>query len=300
MRLNLRQVEAFRAVMVTGSITNAADMMFITQPAVSRLIADFELAVGFKLFDRSGRRLTPTSECHALFAEVQRSYAGLEHISRTAEAISNMQLGHLSVVSMPIASTSLLPDVIAEFTSAFPEISISLWTWPRDQALEWIVSQQYDLGILTLPITDPAVRVEAFQQSDAVCILPRDHPLTAKDVIEAKDLEGEVFISLTSGSRFRHHVDSLFEREGVNRITKIEARSAAAICSIVERGTGVSILGRLALYGRPQDRLAVRPFVPAVPFEAGIVFPSQTPVSAIARKFADITLETVKKLNDSF
>ena len=296
MQLNLRQVEAFRAVMVTGSVTKAAEMMHITQPAVSRLIGDFELAVGIKLFDRARRRLTPTSECHALFSEVQRTFAGMDHIARAADAIRNMQRGHLSIVSMPIASTTFLPDVIAEFSADLPDISVSLWTWPRDQALEWITTQQYDLGVLTFPIADPALKVEPFPQSDAVCLLPKSHPLTKKKVVEATDLDGESFISLTTGSSFRHDIDRVFDDLKVARKMKVEARSATAICSLVQREVGVSILGPIAVYGRSMENMAVRPFRPKIPFAAGIVYQPHAPLSSIARKFADICHEQVTKI----
>ena len=296
MQLNLRQIEAFRAVMVTGSVTKAAEMMHVTQPAVSRLIADFELAVRFKLFDRAHRRLTPTPECHALFAEIQRTFAGVDHIARAADAIRNMQRGHLGIVSMPIASTTFLPDVISRFSKDYPDISISLWTWPRDQALEWIASQQYDLGVLTLPVADPCLKVEPFPPSAAVCVLPKKHHLSKKSAIEADDLRNESFISLTTGSSFRHDVDRVFDERGVKRTMKVEARSAAAICSLVQRNVGVSILGPIAVYGRSMDRLTVRAFKPEIPFHAGIVYQPNIPLSAVARHFADICHDQVSRI----
>src|SRR5471030_2522228 len=86
-KINPRQVEAFHKVILTGSITAAANMMNITQPAVSRLIRDFEYAVDLKLFDRDGRGLIPRDDAIKLYREVERLYLGLEHISRIAEEI---------------------------------------------------------------------------------------------------------------------------------------------------------------------------------------------------------------------
>ena len=298
MKLNLRQVEAFRAVMVSGSITNAAEMMCVTQPAVSRLISDFEFAIGFKLFDRARRKLIPTPECLALFEEVKRTFAGMEHIRRAAEAIGNMQTGHLSVVAMSVTSTGFLPGVIASFSKAYPEISVSLWTWPRDQALEWIVSQQYDLGVITIPVADQSVIVEPFTETDAVCILPNGHRLADKKVITAKDLDGEEFVPLTSGSRFRHVVDQIFENHEAKPVMRVEARSAASICSLVERGLGVSIVGRLALYGRHND-LIIKPFMPSIPFKAGLVYPSQRPLSEKARIFGDHAIKLAAEMAEN-
>src|SRR3954453_8997780 len=80
MRINARQVEAFRAVMVTGSMTSAAELLGVSQPAVSRRIRDLELAVAFRLFERRGNQITPTPEAVSLLSEVERAFIGLARI----------------------------------------------------------------------------------------------------------------------------------------------------------------------------------------------------------------------------
>ena len=210
-----------------------------------------------------------------------------------------MQIGHLSIVAMPIASTGFLSEVIANFSKEYNDISVSLWTWPRDQALKWIVSQQYDLGVITLPVSDPTIKVDAFPVMDAVCLLPKGHRLCQKSVVHAEDFEGENFISLTAGSRFRYSVEQIFADHKVNPISRIEARSAEAICSLVERGVGISVLGPLAVYGRSGDSLVIKPFRPSIPFKAGLVYPSQRPISSIARKFAAHVTAVAEALADN-
>ena len=82
MQLNTRQIEAFRAVMLTGSMTIAAEFLRVTQPAVSRLVKDLEKHLKFRLFRRQGNRLIPTHEATILFAEVDRFYVGLDRIAK--------------------------------------------------------------------------------------------------------------------------------------------------------------------------------------------------------------------------
>src|SRR5476649_2047572 len=85
MQLNPRQLEAFRKVMVTGSMTIAAEMLKISQPAVSRLIKDFEQTLQVRLFRREGNRLIPGAEARRLFSEVDRFYQGIERVERVAQ-----------------------------------------------------------------------------------------------------------------------------------------------------------------------------------------------------------------------
>jgi DNA-binding transcriptional LysR family regulator len=97
---NHRQVEAFRIAMRVGSATAAADALHITQPAVSRLIADLERHVGFMLFERRKRGLQPTKDALLLFEEVDRSFRGLDRIAETADAIRSRRIGHLRVIAL--------------------------------------------------------------------------------------------------------------------------------------------------------------------------------------------------------
>lgn len=292
MRLNLRQVEAFKAFMVTGTVSKAAEIMHITQPAVSRLLGDFEYSVGFPLFDRDKRNLTPTKDCHTLFKEVERTFAGLDHIALTANQIRNMQTGRLNIATMPMLSTHFLPDVIANFETAHPGISINLTHWAREQTIDWMLSQQYDLGFVTLPVNDNALSVEPFPGSEAFCILPRGHSLSSKDVIEAKDIQNEKFISLTRGIHFRHVVDQVFQKHNVQVKSTLEVSSTSIVCELVARGLGISIIGLSTINEYTNSNIIARPFRPLIPYKLGMIFPKQHSMSKIARAFADTAHET--------
>lgn len=286
--LNLRQVEAFRALLITGSVTKAAEIMHVTQPAVSRLIADFERAVAIKLFDRDRRKLTPTKECMALFQEVQRTYAGLDHISRAANSIRTMQTGYLTIGAMPILSISFLPDVIAAFNAERGSVAISLWTWPREQALDWLGSRQYDLGFVTMPVVDSALTVEPFPELESICVLPPDHRLAAQEYVTPDDIRDENLVSLTAGSPHRHAVEAVLREHAISPRGLIEARSATVILELVARRVGIAILGPLAVHAGVASRVVARPFRPVIPFHAALVYPTGSPLSRVARRFADL------------
>ncbi len=294
MRLNLRQVEAFKAFMITGTVSKAAEIMHVTQPAVSRLLGDFEHSVGFPLFDRAKRKLAPTKDCHALFREVERTFAGLDHIELTANQIRNMQTGHLNIAAMPMLATHFLPDVIAEFEGSHPGIGINLTTWPREQALDWMLSQQYDLGFVTLPVEDNALSVEPFPVSEAFCILPYGHSLSHLEVIEAKDIKDENFISLSRGIHFRHVIDQVLRKHQVRVKSTLEVSSTSIIFELVSRGLGISIIGLSTINQHSNEKIITRPFRPIIPYELGMVFPKQHSMSKIARGFADVAHKIFK------
>src|SRR3990172_1018400 len=103
--MNLRQIEAFKAVMENGTVVRAAEVMRISQPAVTKLIQAFERAAGFRVFDRVRGRLLPTAEGLSLYREVERVFVAANEISNAAEEIRTLRLTNLSVGAMPALST---------------------------------------------------------------------------------------------------------------------------------------------------------------------------------------------------
>ena len=124
--INLRQLEAFRAVMLTKSITRASEMLFVSQPAVSRLIRDLETSVEFDLFKRIKKRLVPTPEGEALFEEVERSFTGINEISLAAREIKDFRSGSMVIASLPALGLGYLPEIITRFAEEKPGVSLSL------------------------------------------------------------------------------------------------------------------------------------------------------------------------------
>ena len=115
MKITFRQIDAFKTVVQSGTVTETARMLGISQPAVSRLIADLESQVGFKLFARSGRNLKATPEALLLVEEVRRALSGLEQIKHTATAIKNFKDAQLRLISTPAFSTLIAPQLIQKF-----------------------------------------------------------------------------------------------------------------------------------------------------------------------------------------
>ena len=112
--------------MNTGTITGAANMMAVTQPSVSRLIADLEIGLGFRLFERKGSRLQPTEEALRFYQEVERTFAGIDQLEAVAERIRQEQMGLLNVFSTPALATSLMPKVLKNFHKLYPDTKVRL------------------------------------------------------------------------------------------------------------------------------------------------------------------------------
>ena len=290
MAINLRQIEAFRAVMISGSATEAAKMLFISQPAVSRLISDLEHRIKLTLFIRKPNRLEATPEAQALYRDVDRVFIGLDEISRSAAAIADKEQGSLRIVAMPVCVDSFLPALIAEFRERYPKVIIELESSPRTQALDMVRSQRLELGVVSLTGNeDVGLNIQTLCHQKAVCILPLGHALADKKEIEIKDLEGEPFISLSKGSPFRARFDELFQREGVKPNFVIETRYQRTVYELVKQGAGLSIVDSLVLEGADLG-VIVKPFKPSLAWQYAIVQSHATIPSLISNAFRDLLM----------
>lgn len=293
--LKIRQVEAFRAVMLRHTVTSAADSLHISQPAVSRLIADLESRVGFVLFDRQQGRLSPTAEARVLFEEVERAFVGMDRIALAAQQIRAMRRGSLRVAGSPAVALDLLPAVIARFVERHAGIDVNLLAHSATTVVEKVASGQCDVGLIAEPIPHPAVKSERLTNAEMRCILPRGHRLARRASLRPADLRGERFISFPQSFDARSAIDRVFVEAGVSRDLVIEAQLSQAIVALVANGAGVALIDPVtAAYA--QQRVAVRDFAPAVQDHFYIVTNASQPMPVVAETFCADVREAFAKV----
>jgi len=288
-RFNVRQIEAFRAVITLGSMTKAAESLGISQPAVSRLMLDFQEAVGFKLFRKSRGGAEPTEDARRLFVLVDKFFVGLEEMNQEVHAIRSLASGTVTIAAQGPYDNGLIPEVVALFRKRYPDIAIRLESQPQDRIAEWVASRRADIGIVSLPISSAAVTVRELVKMPALCVLPAGHPLAEKAAIRAEDLADESFVSFPRGAPFRFETDILFERKGIDRRMLTEATTHESVCNLVAAGLGVSIVSPYSPHLRRNPRLEFRPFTPAMPISLGMIC-SEDSLSVAAQAFHDFVL----------
>lgn len=295
MRLNHRQLEAFRAMIETSSVTEAAKRIHITQPAASRLLSDLEHKVGYPLFARVKNRLTPTPEAQALFEEVERSFIGLDTIAEAAREIGTYRRGTLHIAGMPAMALEFLPAIIGSFCKERPDISVALQIRSSQKVAECIATQQYDLGFAEISVKHPGVISEVLLTAPLVAILPPDHPLAERDRLEPKDLSHEPFISLGAGYPIRQKIDAVFQTFDVERKLQVETQLSVAVGQLVASGAGIGLIDPItAAHLAQQNRVVVRPFSPKIQYSYQALYPKHKPISQISRSFMDIVAKQLE------
>lgn len=284
--MNLRQIEAFKAVMETGTVTQAAARLAISQPAASKLLQLFERGSGLVLFARDKGRLAPTPEARLLYEEVERIFQGAGRVRQAAQEIRSLRRGTLAVGVMPALSVGFVQEILARMHSAQPGVSVMVHARETPKLVEQLVTHQLELCYSVVPMEHPEVRVELLCRVPLVCILPPGHRLAARREIRCRDLAGERFASFRHDSIIRRHIDQAFDDAKVPRTIAMEAPMAPSVCAFVARGLGVSIVNPLYV-GAFAPSLVVKPFRPRIETDTYLAMPRGRRVSVLAEAFAD-------------
>lgn len=286
--MNIRQLEAFRAMMQAGTTKGAAELIGLSQPAVSRLIEAFEHTVDIPLFVRARNRLTPTPEAILLFEAVERTFTSVDRIRELAADIRAADTGKLSLAALPALAFGLMPAVLETYRAQHPRSSITLAVQTSARVEELAAAQAIDLGFAELPLVRGGVDVETFCRAPLVLAVPGDHRLVGRAQVTPQDLADEPLIALPQTSLSRQRLDQAFARAGLTCSPVLEAQYAALVATLIGRGLGIGLLDPFTA-AAPGGRELVRiPFQPAIPFEVAVLHPTQRPLSRAARSFLAI------------
>jgi DNA-binding transcriptional LysR family regulator len=274
MQLTHRQIEVFRAVMVAGHVTRAAEALHTSQPTVSRELARLEQVLGIVLFERVKGRLRPTARALALLEEVELSYVGLDRIAATAVSLRDFAQGRLQLACLPALAHALLPDAIRRFAEAQPEAGVSITPLESPGLEAALTEQRFDLGLAERHEAPAATALHSLLEVDEVCVLRDDHPLAAREVLVPSDFAGQAFVSLAPTDPYRQQIDALFEGAGVQRQLRIESPSAVSVCALVREGLGLAIVNPLTALALCGQGLVMRPLSVSIPFHVAVILPS--------------------------
>ena len=292
-RLNPRQIEAFRAVMLCGTVTAASGYLHLSQPSVSRLIADFEEDVELELFQRRGRLLYPTETAHLLLREVDRHRAADAQLLDTVRALREFRTGRLHIAAMPTLAMGYLAGMLQVFLASRPGVSVVIRSASSAEICAIVAGQQAELGLGASPGPLPGVIEEPLPSVEAVCVCPPGHPLGRRRLIRPEDLDGVDFILPGGSSPLRQALEAMFSANGVHPRVRLEVLYTVAAILYVAAGLGVAIVDPYAARAAPPGS-RVRPFAPALPFGFSALFPAFLPRSGLAHEFAALLARSVR------
>lgn len=293
--LNLRQIEAFKAVMEHGTVSRGAEMLNITQPAMSKLIAHLEFDTGLKLFDRLKGRLAPTDHALRLYEETARIFAGVRQVENAVEAIRREEQGRLAIGVTPALAGSFIQRAISGFLGKHPKVFCSVQSLGSQWIVDWLVRGKLDIGLVSASINNPYFMFESLMEQPLVCVMPLRHPLADKRRIRPRDLDQQPLVTFNPESYARRRIEKVLEDHDSRPNIVLIANVENTICEFVSAGLGISLVHPLMVAGL-EDRLAVRPFEPEIMFNFQICRSIDTRNAQLAKAFAEELRSTSEQI----
>jgi len=293
--MNIRQIEAFRQIMITGTTARAAEAMYTSQPAISRLLAQLESGLRMRLFEREKSRLRPTPEAKRLLVEVERVFTGMARIRERAEWIRSGAGGSLFVACLPALGFSVMPSIVAKFRTSFPDMAVRLEVHSSSEVRDRVASGRCDLGFAADEIDVAGVVTSPIAVRHAFVAMPKGHPLHKNKRVRLSQLTQYPFIALSQSDTVRRQLDALLGKQGLSLQTAVETGYSLSIASLVKCGVGVGLVNPLALNESDRDGLELRPLVEAISFRTLAVSSSASPLSAPAQRFLDLTRQMLSE-----
>lgn len=282
-RASIREYEVLRAVITSGTATAAAHRLGISQPAVSKLLAQLEANVGVMLFERRGGRLRPTAEAVRLNGHLDRLFDALTYLDSTDPSDPARQ--PLRLAAPPTLGHRFVANLVASFMQNNPGQVVSLETCTSNGLLSRLVDDTIDLGVTLAEQTHSAMELIPFHQTPAVCVMARDHPLAQNDVITPELLHGQNHIALMRRHMVRTRLDQVFAQAGVRPNVVAEVATGVSAITLVRAGVGVTVICPFPLLRQQEPDLAIRPFKPEFVYRASFAVSTVRPLTRPARAF---------------
>lgn len=282
-RFDLKLLRAVVTVRDAGSVTAAARQLGTSQPALSRLIGQLEAEIGFELFTRERRRLVPARRSALFLDRAAAMVIEAERMRQLALALRNGQRATIRIVAVPNLALGVLQDAMIAFARSEPEMELQIVFRFRPDLLRELDSGGADFGLAVLPVDTKGLRVHAFARTEAVCLLPADHPLARRHVITPELLDGCDLAVLPEGAVLQHWVDEAFSGAGSSYRRRFVVDTSIMAAGYAAAGLCCAVMHPLQAANVPRD-VVVRPFKPQIRLIYALLERADAGLGPIAQK----------------
>jgi DNA-binding transcriptional LysR family regulator len=254
--MDLTLIRSFLAVAETGAITEAAERIGITQPALSRRLQQFEDHLGVPLMVRGRKGATLTEIGRLVQSEAQAILARYEHMQEMVNSHQRLEGGTVRIGGGATAVSYMLPEAIAAFQAAHPQVRFQMREAGSSEIADDVLAGHLELGVVTLPVRDRELQVTPLTTDRIVLVARHDHPLAQRRRVRIQDLADQAFVAFEAGSALRQIIDSKLRDAGVEVNVVMELRSIPAILRMVSTTGNLAFVSQLGM-AQQNDVIAV-------------------------------------------
>lgn len=246
--MELRQLRYFIAVAEDLSFSRAAKRIHVSQPPLSRNIANLERDLGVRLLERDHHRVTLTAAGSAFLEHARHLLRGLESAAATARQADQGEIGSLTLGFGGSAAYVFIPGILRQFRERYPGVKVSLDQLSLIDQIAALRDRRIDIGFVLLPFEDRAIAYEAMARDRLVVAVPSDHALAARSEVRLNELKAFDFVGFLRSGRFGYHAHTLDLCRSAGFIPRVVKETApmVSVIGLVASGVGVAIVPSMA------------------------------------------------------
>lgn len=284
--MNIRQIEVFRALMLNGTVSAAAQFLSVSQPSVSRLIHNLEDRTGVRLFSRVKGRLEPTREALMLYEEVERAYLGVERVRSFLGRLGKAQAGLVRIAAAHALAHTLVIDRLAEVRRESPDVQLAIDFAPFNEMMSALLGGKFDFGVAITERGQPNLEHRRAAVLQFVLAVPKGHKLARRRSITPDDLVGQPMITYKRDSP----IFGVLARHGMGPALDagiVEVGSSLIACAAVERGLGLAFVDSQTVRRECFTNIATVPIHQPIEIAVMVYFKHETLASSMAARVLD-------------
>lgn len=292
MKMTLRHMEVFRAIMLAGSVSAAARMLFVSQSVVSRTLAHLESRIGFALFIRAGGALRPTENALALFRDVAEVFSAAERVEVVVEKMGLPSRGRIAFCASPSLSLGIIPAAISSFTEKDPNIRFALRTSMVGEMAAELLGKSSEFCLSIWPIDHPNLECTPLFSGRFKLAVPMGHPLAAQDCVKLEDLRGQPLITLMSDQPVSSIIRQRFQEFDMQLDPVVEVTRSEIACALVRRNVGVALVYSFSVDNALWNGLEIKEIEPVIPVLTYLITSKFALPSALATRFIETVCQS--------
>ncbi|MEE2709360.1 MAG: LysR family transcriptional regulator [Gemmatimonadota bacterium] len=240
--MDLRQLEMFQAIVESGSFTKAGQRLHVSQSAISRQINLLEEELGVQVLMRSNKRVFLTEAGKTLLKHCYRIFRDIEEAVLAVSQNEMVGRGTLRVGGGMSVCSFLLPQILKEYKTLYPNIALTVTTGTSEPTILKIRNNEVDVGVLTLPVESQDLEVTSVFREEMVVVTSQNHPLSKKTEVTPEEIASMPLILFEQGSNTRKIIDQFFEKHDISPQIIMEMENVEIIKPLVDIGLGITII----------------------------------------------------------
>ena len=297
--LTLRQIEVIRAILITGTVKGAADLLGVSAPGISRVMKHTESQLGLRLFSRAHGRFAPTEEARGIFSQINEVFAKVENLQDSIDMLKRGESRVFAFASVPSIAQRVLPGAVRRLRDRYPDLRMTIDQTKIEESIDYLLLRKGELVANSFKIDHPGLTCLPLGTGRVVALVPAAHELAKEARVSIHDLAKSPMIGISPSDPYGAIIARPLKDAGLPVDFIIEARFGQTVQALVRQGVGVALIDEFSVADQILEGLRVVALKEPTTFRTYAVVNSETPRSIFAEELIELLRAEMRAVTSS-